>query len=404
MDPSQPEPKAMEFSTETRKPEWTGSRYAALRAAAGSMIENSWNKSSSRQNFARQLLASLNDSTNNDAGVVKNSLSGISFVDVALALFAEAEIPAHMIRGIYLEDDRSRIAAAQLIEVYDGEKWIILQPQTATVGLPENFLIWQRGDKSMLDVEGGRRSKVTFSVLSNNVPARKVALSQMASDHAALIDYSIYSLPIEQQSIFKFILLIPVGAMVVIFLRVVVGIRTAGTFMPVLLAIAFIQIDLLNCVLIFLLILSVGLWVRSYLSRLDLLLVARIAAVVVIVVGMMAVISIVSYKLGFEQALTITFFPMIIIAWTIEHMSILWEDDGPIEVVIQTAGSLAVAIICYFAMTSRYIEHWMFNFPELLFVLLGMIILIGHYTGYRLSELIRFRHMQEQNDSKGKSV
>ena len=132
---------------------------------------------------------------------------------------------------------------------------------------------------------------------------------------------------------------------------------------------------------------------RSYLSKLDLLLVSRIAAVVVIVVILMSAISIVSYRMGVEQALTVTFFPMIIIAWTIEHMSILWEDDGPGEVLVQTAGSLVVAILCYMAMTNHYIEHWMFNFPEFLLVLLGGIILLGHYTGYRLSELIRFRNM-----------
>ena len=145
--------------------------------------------------------------------------------------------------------------------------------------------------------------------------------------------------------------------------------------------------------MIFLLILVVGLWVRSYLSPLDLLLLSRIASVLVIVLGLMALLSILSYKLGFEQALTVTFFPMIIIAWTIEHMSILWEDDGPAEVLVQTAGSLSVAILCYLAMTNNYVEHWTFNFPEVLLVSLGVIIIMGHYTGYRLLELIRFSQM-----------
>ena len=315
---------------------------------------------------------------------------------MALDLFALAEVPSHIIRGIYLEDDRNRMNAEALIEIFNGEHWVVFNPETGERGLPENFLVWQRGDRSLLDVVGGSNSTVTFSVLANDVPARKVALEQMGSEKTALLDYSIYSLPIEQQSVFKFILLVPVGALIVIFLRVVIGIRTAGTFMPVLLAIAFIQTHLLNGVLIFLLILAVGLFVRSYLSRLDLLLVSRIAAVVVIVVCLMSFISIISFKLGIEQALTVTFFPMIIIAWTIEHMSILWEDDGPMEVLIQTAGSLAVAILCYLAMTNNYIEHWMFNFPELLFTLLGMIIILGHYTGYRASELIRFRYMGQR--------
>jgi 7 transmembrane helices usually fused to an inactive transglutaminase len=60
---------------------------------------------------------------------------------------------------------------------------------------------------------------------------------------------------------------------------------------------------------------------------------------------------------------------------------------------IQTAGSLLVATICFVVMTSHLVEHCMFNFPELLLSLLGVIIVLGTYTGYRMSELLRFRHM-----------
>lgn len=381
------------FSTQIKKPEWSGSRNASLREAAASLIAQSWLASADTRTYVVQLLKSFNNPNNKDSRLIRSALEGRSQVQMTLELLAMADVPAHLLRGIFLEDDRSRIAAEELLEVYTGERWLVVNPRTAEVGLPENFLIWQRGDKSLLDVEGGTASRVRFSVLANDVPARSVALTQMGDETAALVDYSIYSLPIEQQSIFKSILLMPVGALLVILLRVVVGIRTAGTFMPVLLALAFIETKLFNGVLIFLLILVVGLWARSYLSRLDLLLTARIAAVVVLVVIIMSFLSIVSYRFGFEQALTVTFFPMIIIAWTIEHMSILWEDDGPVEVLIQTAGSLLVAICCFVVMTNYFVEHWMFNFPELLLVLLGIIIVLGSYTGYRVSELLRFRHM-----------
>ena len=143
------------------------------------------------------------------------------------------------------------VLANHLIEIYSGEHWVVFEPKTGRRGLPNNFLIWQRGDKSLLDVEGGRRSRVRFSILANDVPTREVALKKMGGEQAALMDYSIYSLPIEQQSVFKYILLVPVGALVVIVLRLMVGVRTAGTFMPVLLGIAFIQTSLVNGVAIF---------------------------------------------------------------------------------------------------------------------------------------------------------
>jgi hypothetical protein len=53
-----------------------------------------------------------------------------------------------------------------------------------------------------------------------------------------------------------------------------------------------------------------------------------------------------------------------------------------------------VAVVAYMLMTNRYIEHWTFNFPELTLCVLGVILLMGQYTGYRLSELLRFRHLE----------
>lgn len=373
--------------------EWAGSKMAAVRNSAQAIVYSSWQESSTTRSFVTQLIKKFNDPENGDGKIIRANVTTKNSVKQVLDMLAFADVAAHIVRGIYLENDRRRILPTSLIEFYDGKYWDIVNPVTGERGLPEDFLIWQQGDKSLLDVTGGKNSRVRFSSISNDIPAKNVALQQLNSEEASLASFSIYSLPIEQQSVFKFILLVPIGTLVVIILRVLIGVTTAGTFMPVLLAIAFIQTTLLTGVLIFLLILLVGLWVRTYLSRLDLLLVSRIAAVVVVVVSMMVAISIFSYKLGYEQALTVTFFPMIIIAWTIEHMSILWEDDGPLEVLKQTAGSLFAAVLCYLVMTNRFMGHWTFNFPEVLLITLGLIIILGHYTGYRLSELVRFKPM-----------
>jgi len=132
---------------------------------------------------------------------------------------------------------------------------------------------------------------------------------------------------------------------------------------------------------------------RSYLSHLNLLLVPRIAAVLVFVILIFAAIGIASHKLGWESGLTITFFPMIILSWTIERMSVLWEEEGPREVLIQGGGSLLTASLAYPVMVHPNVEHLAFNFPELLLVLLAIIIMIGSYSGFRLLELGRFEPM-----------
>ena len=63
---------------------------------------------------------------------------------------------------------------------------------------------------------------------------------------------------------------------------------------------------------------------------------------------------------------------------------------------VQGGGSLSVAVLAYLVMSNRYVEHLTFNFPELLITLLGVILLLGKYTGYRVSELYRFRDMRKR--------
>ena len=147
---------------------------------------------------------------------------------------------------------------------------------------------------------------------------------------------------------------------------------------------------------LFLILVSVGLYIRSWLSYMNLLLVSRISAVIIVVILMMAATAIISYKMGLDRALTVTFFPTIILAWTIERMSILWEEEGVHEVLVQGGGSLLVAVLSYLLMSNRLVEHLTFNFPELILSLLGIILVLGRYTGYRLSELYRFRDLGKQ--------
>ena len=125
-------------------------------------------------------------------------------------------------------------------------------------------------------------------------------------------------------------------------------------------------------------------------------LVPRLTAVLIIVVLLMAMITVISNKLGINVGLSVALFPMIILAWTIERMSILWEEEGFREVFKQGGGSLVVAVLSYLVMTNHLVEHLTFNFPELTLSLLAVILVLGKYTGYRLSELYRFRDLDKQ--------
>jgi hypothetical protein len=181
-----------------------------------------------------------------------------------------------------------------------------------------------------------------------------------------------------------------------VILRNIIGISTFGTFMPVLIALAFRETQLLWGIVFFSSLVALGLCIRFYMDRLKLLLVPRLAAVLIVVVMLMALMSIFTNRLGIERGLSVALFPMVILTMTIERMSIVWEERGPYEAIKQGLGSLLAAALAYLVMHNREVQHLFFVFPELLLVLLAATLLLGRYSGYRLLELLRFKVLAKE--------
>lgn len=299
-----------------------------------------------------------------------------------------------LVQGVLLEDMRRKQSIHHFVEINIDNEWVLFDAREIDFVDWDRVIIMQRGDEALLDVFGGQNSQISFSTLKDQRSSFTTALASAQRDSNPLVDFSIYSLPIAEQNTFKLLLLIPLGALVVVILRNLVGIQTSGTFMPVLIALSFLQTSLILGIGLFILVVGVGLVMRSYLSRLNLLLVPRIASVLVFVIIIYAAIGILSFKMGWDWGLKVTFFPMIILSWTIERMSILWDEEGGHEVFVQSVGSLLTASLAYLLMSNNTIADTIFLFPEILLIVLAIIIAIGSYSGYRLSDLRRFEPME----------
>lgn len=369
---------------------WEESEITAARTIAATAVR----RSSSPETLARQLVQLLNsgETDQNVALLVTN----YSREELLGKLLAEAGIPSRIVYGLMLEDQRRNQTLTPMLDLHNGEAWVLINPDTGLDTLPPNFLVWHRAGPSLLDLIGGRSSNVNFSMLSQTVSALEMARIESSTRSFSFL--SMHHLPLDQQGVFRLLLLLPIGALVVVFMRIVIGVRTSGTFMPVLIALAFFQTALIPGILYFLLILAMGLLLRGYLSHLNLLMVARISTIVIIVITLVALSSLTAIRLGLADLLPASTFPIIIIAWTIERMSILWEEEGGKEVAVQGLGSLLVALLAYLLMRMPMVGHLSFNFPEINLMVAAVIMLLGQYTGYRLLELRRFAVFR--NDSK----
>lgn len=360
-------------------------------AAAIALIERANQRSADNITFTRELIKNLNDADSQNASLLLNKMSK---VDATQKLLSYSQIPNKVVGVIQLEDGRRRQTIQHMNEIWNGDQWVLFNPETGTQPNHPNLLVWDESNVSLLDVTGGQNSQVHFTMLSQDVSPQTATNNKIEADK--LLNFSIHSLPLEEQAMFKTIMLIPIGALIVVFLRVIIGLKTSGTFMPVLIAVAFVQTQLLTGIVGFLLIVGTGLIIRSYLSKLNLLLVARISAVIIAVILIISVFTVVAFKIGLTEGLSITFFPMIILSWTIERMSILWEEEGAKEVILQGGGSLFTSVLIYLGMTNSYVQHLTFNFIGLQLIVLAAILLLGTYTGYRLTELRRFKPLAEE--------
>src|SRR5690606_5868653 len=88
---------------------------------------------------------------------------------------------------------------------------------------------------------------------------------------------------------------------------------------------------------------------------------------------------------------TLNYFPIVIIAIFIERSSVHFIEEGFKNTIKTLIGTVLVATGAYLIFNWQILKVILFNYPEFLLVAIGLNILIGGYTGFRLTELLRFR-------------
>ena len=356
-------------------------------------------RSADDQSFVRLLFARLKEPRSRGpaqlllgAALKGTGRLGARRADVAVRVLAEVGIPARVVHGIALTPDRRDAQLSEWIEFYEEGIWRPFDPDSGVFRVPENHMPWWRGKAPLVQVlGGGAKIDIDIAVRQMFVFSLQSALAKRRQAQDKLLEFSVFSLPLQTQEVYRLLLTVPIGIFLLVILRNVVGLKTFGTFMPVLIALAFRETQLMWGLILFTSVVAIGLLVRFYLEGLKLLLAPRLATVVIVVILTMSLISIVSYKLGFDRGLSVALFPIVILAMTIERMTIIWDERGPKEALTQAMGSFFVAVLCYLLMNLDVVRHWVFVFPESLLLVLAATLALGRYSGYRLVELPRFK-------------
>ncbi len=203
-------------------------------------------------------------------------------------------------------------------------------------------------------------------------------------------------LPEADRQLVEFLLLLPVAALVCSIVRNVIGLHTYGTFAPALLGLAFRDVPSPLGLFLLVTVLSVGWVARRGIARLNLLQVPRSAAMLTIISAILLAYVIVSNRRGAPVARDIPFLPMVIVTALIERFWTTEEEDGTGAAVRALANTFLTAGFVFLVVRLEAVRNAFVESPEALGLILSAQLLVGRYTGYRLTELHRFRDLAEE--------
>lgn len=312
--------------------------------------------------------------------------------DTALALLRASDLPARPVEGLRLAEG-VQASPLKWIEVWAGRSWSNLNPETGEIYSPAALLPLAVGAVPAVRATGAKVSAIRWNISRQVISQWKLLYERMARSTHFLDRFSLLQLPPEFQGTFRILLLVPIGALIISALRNMVGLPTFGIFMPLLIALAFRSTGTLYGVILFCGVLLIGYGVRSYLDRLRLLLVPRLSVILTLVIACFTILALVGNRLGLREFMAVGLIPFVILTMTIERFFIIIEESGTREALVTAAGSVAVSVVTYAIVSWEPLQLTFFVYPELILTVAALQILLGRYTGYRLSELVRFRSL-----------
>ncbi len=310
-----------------------------------------------------------------------------------VTLLRAAGVPARIVHGLELRADATP-RERTFSEVWIAERWVPMS--TSADGFfarrPPNFLVLGRGSVPNVEATAVVSVGHRYRSLREHLRADEIA-NLLTPDNAVFEQLSFYRLPLPTQAALRVLLLIPLGAVMIVLFRNVIGVRTYGTFMPILISLALREFSLPRSLALVAAVILFALLLRRALEFLRLLMVPRLSIMLCTVVLSVAGFALVGDSTQNAPLFAGVLFPMVILTMLTERIFITSAEEGVRAAALTAAISGAVAATIHPIFQNAHAEYLMFTFPELTFCAMGVLVWIGGYTGYRVSDLLRFRSL-----------
>ena len=173
--------------------------------------------------------------------------------------------------------------------------------------------------------------------------------------------------------------------------RQVIGIKSFGIYTPLALAFAFWATGLKYGLAIFIIILTTGTLVRYFLKNFTLLYIPRMAIVITAIsIATLAMLTVGGYMQKTALAST-SILAILILITLIEKFISTQVEKGFRTASLLSIETLIISTVCYYIVIWDKFRNLVLEHPEYILLLFIVNLLLGKWTGLRLTEYFRFK-------------
>lgn len=188
------------------------------------------------------------------------------------------------------------------------------------------------------------------------------------------------------------LLMLPIIATFIAFLRQVVGIKAFGIYTPLIITFAFLATNGLKYgIVIFAVVILVGMLMRFFLKPFRLLYLPRVAIMLSIVALIILVMLTFGGNLKRTGLAAVSIFPILIMITLVEKFIAVQIEKGNRTAIILTLETLIISVIGYFIASWETLIQLLATAPWIVLLTIPINIFLGKWTGLRLAEYWRFK-------------
>lgn len=190
------------------------------------------------------------------------------------------------------------------------------------------------------------------------------------------------------------ILILPIIATFIAFLRQVVGIKAFGIYTPLIVTFAFLATNGVKYgIAIFISVIVIGMLTRFVLKPFRLLYLPRVAITVTLVALLILGILIFGGTLRRTGLAAVSIFPILIMITLVEKFVTVQIEKGNKTAIILAFETLVISVAGYYIASWGFLIRLLAENPWVILLTIPINILLGKWTGLRIKEYLRFKEV-----------